>query len=80
MGMLGLLLAALIIGALVMLQLRGQAPTNQPAEPVREAAAAAKVDASNYANLLKDVKTRTDAASQKEAARIQDLQQPQDGQ
>jgi predicted lipid-binding transport protein (Tim44 family) len=76
MGMLGLLLAALIIGVLVILQMRG--PSHRPAQEVQKAAAEAKVDASNYANLLKDVKTKTDAASQKEAARVQEIQQSQD--
>ncbi|MBI5238886.1 MAG: hypothetical protein HY926_00295 [Elusimicrobia bacterium] len=76
MGMLGLLLAALIIGLLVILQMRG--PSHQPAQEVQKAAAEANVDASNYPNLLKDVKTKVDASSQKEAARAQEIQQPQD--
>ncbi len=79
MGMLGLLFAALIIALLVMFQMRGQspAPQTQPAAPVKEAAAAAKVDASNYAKMVQDVKTKVNAATQVEQARIQDLQQSQ---
>lgn len=78
MGMLGLLFAALIVALLVMFQMRGRTPApQQPSAPVQQAAAAAKVDASDYRNMVKDVKTQVDASMRKEAARIQDVQDTQ---
>lgn len=78
MGMLGMLFTALLIGLLVLWQMRKPAPASRPAEPVKEAAAAAQVDASNYQNLLKGVKTKVEASSKSDAARVHDVQQTQD--
>ena len=75
MGMLGLLITALIICWLVIMQMKGQAPTQQPSAPVKEAAAAAKVGASNYQNMAKDVKTQLNASMQQETEHIQSAQE-----
>ena len=77
MGMLGLLITALIICWLVITQLKMIAPTAapKPAAPVKEASAAAKVDASNYQNMVKDVKTQLNASMQQETQNIQTAQE-----
>jgi hypothetical protein len=77
MGMLGLLITALIICWLVITQMKMLAPaaSPKPAAPVKEAAAAAKVDASNYQNMVKDVKTQLNASMQQEAQNIQTAQE-----
>ena len=80
MGMLSLLITALIICWLVLMQMKGtaSAPPQRPAAAVKQASADAKVDATSYQTMVKDVKLQLKASMQKETEHVESAQETQE--
>lgn len=75
MGILGLIIAAVIVAWLAITNLKSVTHPSQPSAQLQQAAAAAGIDASDEKSLLKGVQAKIDAANKIERQRAEDIQQ-----